>query len=80
MVLQKGFKVKNNSRVIDKAIKRCGSQAELARKLQDISNVWCYPQKINEWRSRGVIPPYWVRHFADILDIKRATIDPMLYG
>ena len=74
------FKVKNNSRIIENAIKHCGSQAELARKLAVHANVKCYPQKVNEWRLRGVVPPYWVRPLASILEVDPSKIDPLLYG
>jgi len=75
-----GFPVKNNGRTIEKAIKLCGSQAELARKLEETSGVTCYSQKINEWRTRGIIPPYWVRHMATVTSIPRSEIDPALYA
>ena len=73
------FLIKNNGRAIENAIKKCGSQAELARKLKDSANVKCYPQKVNEWRLRGIIPPYWVKHVAKVLEVDPGTIDPLLY-
>lgn len=76
----KKFKIKNNGRLIEKAIKKCGSQAELARRVADAAKVDCYPQKINEWRLRGIIPPYWVKPMAKVLDIEPKAIDPVLYG
>jgi hypothetical protein len=77
---EKKFKFPNNSRNLEKAIKKCGSQAELARQLEASAGVHCYPQKINEWRNRGIVPPYWVRHLAGILKVKPKAIDPLLYG
>ena len=79
MAVKAGFKVVNNSRTLDRAIKDVGSQAELARQLESSANVKCYPQKINEWRVRGVIPPYWVKHVAKVLDILPHEVDPLLY-
>lgn len=76
----KKFKIKNNGRLIEKAIKKCGSQAELARRIADEAKVDCYPQKINEWRLRGIVPPYWVKHLAAILGIEPKDVDPLLYG
>ena len=73
------FPVKNNNRAIENAIKKCGSQAELARKLRELAGVKCYPQKVNEWRLRGIIPPYWVRHVAAVLKIDPSELDPLLY-
>lgn len=75
----KKFKIKNNGRLIEKAIKKCGSQAELARQIADRAKVDCYPQKINEWRLRGIVPPYWVKHLAAILDKDPKDVDPLLY-
>ena len=74
------FEVINNTQVIEKAIVAVGSQAELSRQLAEMSGVDCYPQKINEWRVRGVIPPYWVRFVSDIAGIPRGQVDPVLYG
>lgn len=74
-----GFRVKNNGRVLEKAIKVCGTQAKLARKLQDMAQVKCYPQKVNEWRNRGIIPPYWVRHVSTIVGMEPKKVDPLLY-
>lgn len=73
------FKIKNNGRLIDKAIKKCGSQAELARQISKSAQVFCYPQKINEWRLRGIVPPYWVRHLAIVLEVDPSEVDPLLY-
>ncbi len=78
--ITKKFNIPNNGRWIEKAIKCTGSQAELARKLMAIATVECYPQKVNEWRLRGVVPPYWVRHLATVLEIDPKEIDPLLYG
>ena len=80
MSVQEKFEVKNNSRLLEKAIKHCGSQAELARKLKESANVKCYSQKINEWRIRGVIPPYWVKHDAGVMGIEPKEVDPLLYS
>jgi hypothetical protein len=74
------FKIQNNNRFIVQAIKKCGSQAELARKLQKLSGVKCYPQKVNEWKMRGVIPPYWVKHIAAVLEASPSKVDPLLYS
>ena len=73
------FAIKNNGRAIENAIKQCGSQAELARRLRDLAGVKCYAQKVNEWRLRGIVPPYWVKHLAAVLKIDPAEIDPLLY-
>lgn len=75
----KNFELNDKTEFIEAAIQKCRSQAELARRLQDLAGVECYPQKINEWRKRGVIPPYWVRHMAKILKVSRKVIDPLLY-
>lgn len=75
----KKFKIRNNGRLIEKAITKCGSQAELARRIADSALVDCYPQKINEWRLRGIVPPYWVRHLAFVLEIDPSEVDPLLY-
>ena len=80
VIINDNFKIPNNNRVIDKAIKASGSQAELARRLQTSAGVKCYPQKVNEWRLRGVIPPYWVRHVASVLNVPPSEVDPLLYG
>jgi hypothetical protein len=80
MSVSKKFKIKNNTRNIDNAIKMCRSQAELGRRLQDASGIRCYAQKINEWRLRGIVPPYWVRHLASVMGVKPEEIDPTLYG
>lgn len=80
MKIQRKFRIKNNIRVMEKAIKACGSQAELARRLETAAEVKCYPQKVNEWRLRGVIPPYWVKHVAGILKVEPKSVDPLLYG
>lgn len=74
------FPVTENSKTLQQAIKVCGSQAALARKLQQISGVKCYPQKINEWRVRGVIPPYWVKPLSEVAGIPKENIDPVLYA
>jgi len=73
------FNIKANGRVIENAIRQCGSQAELARKLAASANVKCYAQKINEWRLRGVVPPYWVRPLAEVMNVEPKKIDPVLY-
>lgn len=73
------FPIKNNGRAIENAIKLCGSQAELARKLRDSAGVKCYAQKVNEWRLRGIIPPYWVKHIAKVLSVDPIDLDPLLY-
>lgn len=80
IMISDNFKVQNNNRTIDQAIKKSGSQAELARRLQSSAGVKCYPQKVNEWRLRGVIPPYWVRHVAGVLEVDPSKVDPLLYG
>ena len=79
MTIHSSFKVPNNSRTIDRAIKAAGSQAELSRRLESSAEVRCYPQKINEWRNRGIIPPYWVKHIAAILEVNPNEVDPLLY-
>jgi hypothetical protein len=79
MKVETSFKVPSNSRTIDKAIKKVGTQAELARRLQASAGVMCYPQKINEWRNRGIIPPYWVKHVATVLEILPHEVDHLLY-
>lgn len=73
------FAVKNNGRAIENAIKHCGSQAELARTLRESAGVKCYAQKVNEWRLRGIIPPYWVKHIAKVLKVDPSDLDPLLY-
>lgn len=73
------FKIKNNNDAIEQAITKCGSQAELARKIANEAGVDCYPQKINEWRQRGIVPPYWVRHLASVLGVDPKEVDPLLY-
>lgn len=73
------FSINDKTNVIVSAIEKCGSQAELGRRLQDLAGVRCYPQKVNEWKTRGVIPPYWIKHFAKVLRIKPKEIDPLLY-
>ena len=78
--LSRKFSIPNSGRWIEKAIKHSGSQAELARKLRASAKVECYPQKVNEWRMRGVIPPYWVRHLAAVLEVDPKEIDPLLYA
>ena len=80
MNVKRKFEIPDNNPMIEQAIESCGSQAELARQLQDISGVLCYSQKINEWRLRGVVPPYWVRPLAGILKVDPKEIDPVLYG
>jgi len=74
------FNMPENRGVIEVAIEKAGSQAELARQLEVASGVKCYPQKINEWRVRGVIPPYWVRYVSAAAGIDRGKVDPHLYG
>jgi hypothetical protein len=76
----KKFAIPNTGRWIEKGIKHAGSQAELARKLMDSASVACYPQKVNEWRLRGIVPPYWVRHLALVLEVDPKEIDPLLYA
>ena len=73
------FKIANNGRAIENAIKLCGSQAALARTLRESAGVKCYAQKVNEWRLRGIIPPYWVKHIAKVLDVDPSDLDPLLY-
>lgn len=80
VIIADNFKIKNNNRTIDRAIVKSGSQAELSRRLQQSAGVKCYPQKVNEWRLRGVIPPYWVRHVAGVLEVDPSEVDPLLYG
>lgn len=80
VIISRKFQSPNAGRWIEKAIKLAGSQAELARRLEEKALVRCYPQKVNEWRMRGVVPPYWVRHLADILKVDPKEIDPLLYG
>lgn len=80
MAVRKKFMVKTNFKLLEKAIKQSGSQAELARRLERQANVKCYPQKVNEWRTRGIVPPYWVKPLAEIMDIEPREIDPTLYG
>jgi hypothetical protein len=80
VIISKKFPIPNAGRWIEKAIKRSGSQAELARRLEEQAKVRCYPQKVNEWRMRGIVPPYWVRHLAAILEVDPKEIDPLLYG
>ena len=79
MTINSSFKVPNNSGTINRAIKAAGSQAELSRRLESLAEVRCYPQKINEWRNRGIIPPYWVKHIAKILEVSPSEVDPLLY-
>ena len=74
------FDVKDNLTVLLKGIENVGSQAELARRLEDVTGVRCDPQKINEWRKRKVIPPYWVKPFSAVTGIPKEKIDPLLYG
>lgn len=80
MAVRKKFVVKPNFKLLEKAIKLSGSQAELARKLEKQANVKCYPQKVNEWRTRGIVPPYWVKPLAVIMEVEPKDIDPTLYG
>lgn len=77
--LPKKFKIPSHHRWLEKGIKLTGSQAELARKLAESADVRCYPQKVNEWRIRGIIPPYWVRHLAAVLNVDPSHIDQLLY-
>jgi hypothetical protein len=74
------FESFNNGDVINTAIEIAGSQAELARQLETAAGVRCYPQKVNEWRVRGVIPPYWVKYVADAAGVDKKKVDPNLYG
>lgn len=78
-VFSENFPVTDNTKALNKAIKVAGSQAELARRLQQISGVKCYPQKVNDWRARGSIPPYWVGPVAQVLGVSKKELDPVLY-
>lgn len=77
--VRKKFDIQDNSQTIEHAIEHCGSQAELARQLEEKAQVTCYPQKVNEWRLRGTVPPYWVKHLAAVMGVKPKEIDPELY-
>lgn len=79
MEVKRKFEIKDNNDTLLAAIEKVGSQAELARQLQASAEVRCYSQKINEWRLRGVVPPYWVKHLAKIMRVKPKEIDPLLY-